>query len=424
MKIDFAFDSIVDGVPKNNIFEAPSYYNLFPAMEKIPYSPEWGTVVQMHLRFLSAKEVKSNHTINYITVEEVYDSQADLILYPIVVYRNALQYPWPVNHLARRIVDYVNQDKIKVLILNSFEVVRENYDMSLYKNFLREICNDQRITDLKNIVTACSDCFLLDKWEKSKLTPEFKCIDLNGWMPATKNLIEKHHPNLLEKNYIESYKFQPVKKSTFLLMINRPTKERFLLYKILQYYNLLSYGLVSINQEDRFDNYSQIIKDEKFLDFVKVNPNIEVNKFANDVQWDVATNAGVFVHEDWISQSYFSVVIETRTNEISSQITEKVYKLFYYGHPFIVYGSKGILKKLHSLGYQTYSELFDESYDNMIASEDKLKFIAEQIKYYTTEKGRQKLLELWPTIIEKLEYNRNLFLSMDQNDVWAQIKDL
>lgn len=46
-------------------------------------------------------------------------------------------------------------------------------------------------------------------------------------------------------------------------------------------------------------------------------------------------------------------------------ITEKTYKPIAYQHPFMIYGQSHTLEHLHSLGFETYENLFDESYDQV-----------------------------------------------------------
>ena len=44
-------------------------------------------------------------------------------------------------------------------------------------------------------------------------------------------------------------------------------------------------------------------------------------------------------------------------------LTEKIFKPLAYGMPFMVIGNKGSLQRLRDLGFQTFPEWFDESYD-------------------------------------------------------------
>jgi len=52
-------------------------------------------------------------------------------------------------------------------------------------------------------------------------------------------------------------------------------------------------------------------------------------------------------------------------------ITEKTFKPLAFRHPFVVYGHAGTLARLHSLGFETFNNLFDESYDSIIDNKDR-----------------------------------------------------
>lgn len=78
-----------------------------------------------------------------------------------------------------------------------------------------------------------------------------------------------------------------------------------------------------------------------------------------------------FIHPDFRFYAYFpdhyvktqvSIVAETTQSEFFP--TEKTYKSLMLGHPFILYGGQSNLEKLKSMGFKTYSNSIDESYDN------------------------------------------------------------
>jgi hypothetical protein len=120
----------------------------------------------------------------------------------------------------------------------------------------------------------------------------------------------------------------------------------------------------------------------------------------------------------------FSLITETTYGPNVLFVTEKTYKTVFYGHPFMVYGNTNILNYLKSVGYETFSEMFDESYDLMTESFEKYNFISNQIKFYTTDEGKKKLERLLPILRSTLEYNRNHLLSLSSNDVWNSLEDL
>jgi hypothetical protein len=72
------------------------------------------------------------------------------------------------------------------------------------------------------------------------------------------------------------------------------------------------------------------------------------------------------VFEDELAEygrSWFSVVTESEMMDRPSRITEKPLKALLNFHPLIVLGNPGALAMIRELGFQTFPEIIDESYD-------------------------------------------------------------
>lgn len=107
----------------------------------------------------------------------------------------------------------------------------------------------------------------------------------------------------------------------------------------------------------------------------------------------------------WYDDTCFSLVIESVTSwkeKIVPMLTEKLYKPIAYQHPFMVIGAAGILKYLRSQGFETFENLFDESYDEETALEVKLDIILRNIENF--EKTPYSELTQ-----QKLQHNHELF---------------
>lgn len=72
--------------------------------------------------------------------------------------------------------------------------------------------------------------------------------------------------------------------------------------------------------------------------------------------------------------SYLSIVTETEVSDGSiERFTEKTFKPIAGGHPFIVVGNPRTLRALRDLGFQTFGEAIDESYDEIDDPIERLK---------------------------------------------------
>ena len=117
-----------------------------------------------------------------------------------------------------------------------------------------------------------------------------------------------------------------------------------------------------------------------------------------------------YFNPEWYNDTYFSLVSETRiNNQFELHITEKTFKPIAFYHPFLIWGQPRVLEHLTSLGFETYGNLFDESYDSVVAStsidKKKLEIIINNVKNF--EKGPRDLLTQ-----EKIRHNHAQFNNM------------
>lgn len=103
-----------------------------------------------------------------------------------------------------------------------------------------------------------------------------------------------------------------------------------------------------------------------------------------------------FVNPAWYDDTFCSVVVETHTNTDKVYVTEKSFKPVAFYHPFMVLAAPGHLTKLKKQGFETFDNLFDESYDNEIEFVKRCKILSKNLQdlelgsydYHTQEKIR------------------------------------
>mgnify|MGYP001311603787 CR=1 FL=1 len=86
-----------------------------------------------------------------------------------------------------------------------------------------------------------------------------------------------------------------------------------------------------------------------------------------------------------ISYDYeFWLVTETLFDDGVSEhvfLTEKIFKPLLLKMGFVVAGRSGVLKKLRDLGFKTFSDYWDESYDNILDSNTRMDAVVDTIEY-------------------------------------------
>ena len=107
------------------------------------------------------------------------------------------------------------------------------------------------------------------------------------------------------------------------------------------------------------------------------------------------------------TNSLVSIVTETnfQLNEVT--LTEKSFKPAKEKHPFILVGSKGALKSIQRLGFKTFSEFWDESYDTIQDPKQRMKAIIELCKQIGSWNDQQ-IIDFRRKVKPILDHNFNL----------------
>ena len=103
-----------------------------------------------------------------------------------------------------------------------------------------------------------------------------------------------------------------------------------------------------------------------------------------DISWDTGWYQRFF-NPKWYDDTYFSTVVESTQHGPSDFMSEKIFKPFAYYHPFVVIGQHQLLTRLHELGFETYENLFDESYDEIVDFDQRLDAVIKNIDNFNTQ---------------------------------------
>jgi hypothetical protein len=109
---------------------------------------------------------------------------------------------------------------------------------------------------------------------------------------------------------------------------------------------------------------------------------------------------------NWYNDTYFSIVAETRVDTEYFFISEKTYKPLAFYHPFVILGQSGTLQHLHNNGFETYENLFDETYDVSLDFNVRFDKVISNIKNYNS-------IPYDKITLDKLQHNHDLFFNRD-----------
>ena len=115
-----------------------------------------------------------------------------------------------------------------------------------------------------------------------------------------------------------------------------------------------------------------------------------------------------YFNANWYDQTCFSFVAESMVAPLVNNtvfITEKTYKPIAFRHPFVIMGQQGILKSLRHQGFETFENLFDESYDTEPVWMKRLDHLVSIVQQFNKQ-PYDILTE------QKLKYNHELFFDI------------
>ena len=143
---------------------------------------------------------------------------------------------------------------------------------------------------------------------------------------------------------------------------------------------------------------------------------IDIEDFENAKFIDIPDNSKLY------ETSYFSIVTESSIDFTRLRFTEKLMKPIINLHPFVVFGSCGVLKLLRYFGFKTFSDFWDESYDEISDDMDRFVALTKVIDNLTNLTNDE-----WDELTEKIKpiliHNRDLikqFTLSNKEDVYFE----
>lgn len=213
-------------------------------------------------------------------------------------------------------------------------------------------------------------------------------------------------------------------KDKIFLSYNRVLRShRCQLVAELQLRKLDQHGLISFVPEGEFypgfnKNAIDVINADSYISDIdkgRYAPFLTKRLVIDD--YDVTGNGPVVSNH--YETTMLSIITETAWNQGEVFISEKTFNVIAHGHPFIVVGPAGFLKKLRELGFKTFTGILNEQYDDIEDHSLRLKTVVEEI---------QRLAQLDP-ITRSLTYcqmsivayeNKNILKSLTKEHFYNQ----
>ena len=116
------------------------------------------------------------------------------------------------------------------------------------------------------------------------------------------------------------------------------------------------------------------------------------------------------------NQTAYSIIAETHADNRHSFFTEKIFKPMLARRLFVVFSGWKYLENLRSLGFQTFDNVIDESYDQILNDEQRWTAAFEQVKRLC-ETNQSEVLE---KISSQVQHNYNLVMDAKWQSSYLQ----
>lgn len=216
-------------------------------------------------------------------------------------------------------------------------------DMSYYISEFNQLIKNLNLP--KERILVFHGDLSIEKYKKC----DFTYIPVNSfpfWLaPFKRDAVTSYNPDKLYLSYNRN-----------------PRAHRLVLTGLLLKADMIKHGIYSfcVSDKDTIKNInnnilSGILTDDE-ISFMSVSSGVSPDNLNLRTE-----NPAVNIVEEHYETTFCSLVTETLDDTIF--LTEKIYKPILMGHPFVVLGSKDTLSYLRKLGFKTFSNWWDESYD-------------------------------------------------------------
>lgn len=326
---------------------------------------------------------------NLIKRKQVSDIKNQIYFYPIEILS--------INLFIRTTSHIAISEKVRYDILNGKAYILIRYisegDMQLYLNEFNNLIKELSLPK-ENILVFHGD---LSKERYADCA--FTYVPVNSfpfWVQQFK------------RENIATYEYD--ERKLFVSYNRRPRQHRIALSAILLHAGLTTSAIYSfpVTNKDNIVNINQNIL-SGLLNENEIDELAQLSGFSPDGLNLQTTNPAINIVEDHYTSTFCSLVTETLYDTIF--LTEKIYKPILMGHPFILLGAPGTLQYLRNLGFKTFSNWWDESYDtteNLFERCNKIAEILNNLNNKTSHQLRLIRCLMKPVLV----HNQKLFNRM------------
>jgi hypothetical protein len=310
-----------------------------------------------------------------------------------------------LENIPQKPLQYLREQKIKLVIFYPYEAYRP--DVGDWYEKIRMVLHQQKIAE-SNVILVYGD-LNVEKYKSHsiKFLP-FNCFEktayddfhrvqaLYDWEPLDKPTVD-----FLRKDKVFLFKNAVITRNhrqAFYLKLNELGLLKKSMMSWLDRYNgipeLSMHAVADVMLHDFALKYSQqeceLLKKKVILDFEELPDRKQA-----------------FLTNDTYTNTWYSLVMETLFEKDVNFVTEKTYQPIINYHPFLIASNPYALRNLREDGYETFPEIFDESYDEETDTAKRFHMLIHEVQKSCQPGFEEKFKQ--PSVREKLKHNRKNF---------------
>jgi hypothetical protein len=196
-----------------------------------------------------------------------------------------------------------------------------------------------------------------------------------------------------------------------LLGVGKPHRD--LVYESFHKFNLAHKNIINYHQKGGIghkENSDFIIEPGTTRSYTRYTTDLKREYSVVHVEYrSIRTHLACVIHTGIYNQTAYSVVAETNTSDTFHLFTEKITKPILGRRLFVVFAGQGYLQSLKNLGFKTFSDVIDESYDDILDPTQRWKLAFDQVRNLCNRDQHEVLAKIKPIV----EHNYNLLVTRD-----------
>lgn len=170
---------------------------------------------------------------------------------------------------------------------------------------------------------------------------------------------------------------------------------------------------LAANPEAMFNRVDQQVAHSFLYKELDKQSLFESLPYKNFTEENMQKNVNFLSVQNFYNSSAIAVETETFIDDHTNQnpgLTEKTIKPLMFGNPFLVYSASGTLSLLKSHGFETYSNILNEEYDDIDSDPERLQFILDEVARLS-KLDLHEITSLVHSVDDVIEHNQNHILT-------------